>query len=434
MTTQTYTVRETTALLQALRGGVVPVIGIQHIMVGRNREAQAVLETINNVKAGSSAVKFWIGDFGSGKSFMMTLLKTIALKQDFVVSDVDFTPERRLYDTNRRAVSTYSSIVNNISIKTKPDGNALPTIIEKWITQLMEKVSKEHSIPLDQIRNETYAPLVKQEIMQSINNLQGVGAFEFGLVIAKYYEGYVAGNVELTRCALRWLRGEYTTRTDARMDLGVREIIDDANYYDMIKNLCIFFVQIGYSGFVINFDEAINLYKLAQSTIRDKNYEKILSIYNDCMQGHISKLFINIAGTKEFLADTRRGLYSYAALKSRLEFNPYETTAIRDFSGPVIVLNPLTHEDIYILLTKLQGIFETHYQTKSPITDSDIHAFMEEMFNKPGADLYLTPRQVIRDFLNLLSILRENPEVDKSTFMKNIEVEKQQPDADVEIL
>jgi hypothetical protein len=434
MTTPTINMRESTALLQALRGGVVPAIGIQHIMVGRNKEAQAVLDTINVVMAGSSAVKFWIGDFGSGKSFMLTLLKTIALKQNFVVSEVDFTPERRLYDANRKAVSTYSAIVNNLSIKTKPDGNALPIIIEKWVTQIMQKVSQDHSISLDQIRNEAYTSLVKQEIMQSINKLQGVGAFEFGLVIAKYYEGYILGDIELTRRALRWLRGEYTTRTDARMDLGVREIIDDANYYDMLKNLCTFFVLIGYTGLVINFDEAINLYKLAQSNIRDKNYEKILAIYNDCMQGHISNLFINIAGTKEFLTDSRRGLYSYVALKSRLEFNPYETTTIRDFSGPVIVLNPLTHEDIYILLTKLQAIFEAHYQTKSPITDANVRSFMEEMFNKPGADLYLTPRQVIREYLNLLSILRENPEVDKSTFMKSIEIEKQQPEADVEIL
>jgi hypothetical protein len=237
----------------------------------------------------------------------------------------------------------------------------------------------------------------------------------------------------LRRNALRWLKGEYRTKTEARQDLGVRDIINDQNYYDMLKNFCKLFVSIGYSGFMINLDEAINLYKISTAAIREKNYEKILTIYNDCFQGKIGHLFINFAGTKEVLENERRGLFSYQALKSRLETNKFETAEVRDYAQPVIRLMPLDHHEIFVLLTKLKAIFDLHYKSTTPVTDEDIHAFMEEMFNKPGAAEFLTPREVIRDFLNILNIIRQNPTVDKKKLFGEIEIEDERPEEQVSL-
>jgi hypothetical protein len=226
---------------------------------------------------------------------------------------------------------------------------------------------------------------------------------------------------------LKWLKGEYRTRTEAKQDLGVREVINDLNYYDMLKNFCKLFVSMGYSGFMVNLDEAINLYKISTSVMREKNYEKILTIYNDCFQGKVTNLFINFAGTKEFLENERRGLFSYTALKTRLETNKFETAEIRDFAQPVIRLMPLDHNEIFVLLKKLKAIFDYNYKIEISISDSDIQQFMEEIFNKPGASEFLTPREVIRDFLNILNILRQNPDLDKTKLFGELEISDERP-------
>jgi hypothetical protein len=419
--------KEATSIINSLVGGVVPKIGVQHITVGRSEEIAAFISALEDVKNGHSMAKFWVGDFGSGKSFMLHLLNTVALKQKFVVANADFTPDNRLYSNDGKSVILYAAIMDNIAIQTKPEGGALQTLLEKWIEQVITKTAEENYISLAEIRNEQYFGLIQNAIMKTINEITEVGGFDFGYVIVKYYEGYIKNDELLRRNALKWLKGEYKTKTEARQDLGVREIINDSNYYDMLKNFCKLFVSMGYSGFMINLDEAINLYKISTAAAREKNYEKILSIYNDCYQGKVSNLFINFAGTKEFLENERRGLFSYQALKSRLETNKFETLEIRDFAQPVITLAPMDHNEIFVLLKKLKLIFDFNYKTELNITDEEISAFMEEMFNKPGASEFLTPREVIRDFLNILNIIRQNPEVDKRRLFGEIEISDERP-------
>jgi len=419
--------KEATSIINSLIGGVVPKIGVQHITVGRSEEIEAFISSLNDVKNGHSLAKFWIGDFGSGKSFMLHLLNTVALKQKFVVANADFTPDNRLYANDGKSVLLYSAIMDNIAIHTKPEGGALQTLLEKWIEQVITKTAEEHHISLVDIRKEENLALIQNAIMKTINEITEVGGFDFGSVIVKYYEGYIKNDEYLRRNALKWLKGEYKTKTEARQDLGVREIVNDQNFYDMLKNFCKLFVSMGYSGFMINLDEAINLYKISTSVMREKNYEKILSIYNDCFQGKISNLLINFAGTKEFLENERRGLFSYQALKSRLQTNKFESLEIRDYAQPVIKLTPLDHNEIFVLLKKLKLIFDFNYKTDIKISDEEISAFMEEIFNKPGASEFLTPREVIRDFLNILNIIRQNPEVDKTKLFGDIEIEDERP-------
>lgn len=419
--------KEATAIINSLSGGVVPKLGIQHITIGRSDETNAFLRALEDVKNGHSLVRFWIGDFGSGKSFLLHLFDTIALKQKFVVSKTDFTPENRLYAGDGKAKSLYSSIMDNISVQTRPDGGALPVILEKWIEQVLEKTALENQIPLSEIRNVQHDQLIQKSILKTINQITEVGGYDLGLVILKYYTGYLKDDESLMRNALRWLKGEYNTKTEARMDLDVRDIVNDKNYYDMLKNFCKLFVSIGYSGFMINLDEAINLYKISTSTMREKNYEKLLSIYNDCFQGKVSNLFINIAGTVETLENDRRGLFSYNALKTRLMSNRFETSQFRDFAQPVIKLLPLSHNEVYLLLQKLKAIFDFHFSSHIDITDSDIHKFMEDLFNQPGASDFLTPREVIRDFLHILNLLRQNPDLDKSKIFQEIKVADERP-------
>lgn len=419
--------KEATAIVNSLLGGVVPRIGLQHITVGRSEEVDAFIKALEDVKNGHSMMKFWIGDFGSGKSFMLHLLNTVALKQKFVVTTADFTPDNRLYSNDGKATILYSAIMDNIAIQTKPEGGALSTLLEKWIEQIVAKTSEENQIPLTEIRNEQYLKLIQDNIMKTVNELTDVGGFDFGVVVIKYYEGYIKGDELLRRNALKWLKGEYKTKTEARQDLGVREVINDLNYYDMLKNFTRLFVSMGYNGFMVNLDEAVNLYKISTAVMREKNYEKILTIYNDCFQGKIANLFINFAGTKEFLENERRGLFSYEALKSRLETNKFESIEVRDFAQSVIRLLPLDNNEVFVLLKKLKAVFDFNYKTQIDISDEDIQTFMEEMFNKPGANEFLTPRDVIRDFLNILSIIRQNPNIDKKKIFGEIEIKDGRP-------
>lgn len=419
--------KEATSIINSLISGVVPKAGLQHIVVGRNAEVDAFLQALEEVKQGQSLFKCWIGDFGSGKSFMLHLLNTVALKQKFVVANTDFTPDNRLYSNDGKGRALYASLMDNVAIQTVPEGRALPVLLEKWIEQVLQQTSEIHKIQLTAIRDEQHLPLIQSQIAKTLNTVTEVGGFDFGVVVMKYYEGYITGDDQVKRNALKWLKGEYHTKTEARQDLGVREIIDDLNYYDMLKNWCKLFVSIGYSGFMINLDEAINLYKISTSVMREKNYEKILTIYNDCFQGKVGNLFINLAGTKEVLENERRGLYSYQALKSRLETNKYETAEMRDFAQPVIRLLPLNMTDIFVLLKKLKLIFDSNYNITLDISETDIHAFMEELYNQPGAGEFLTPREVIRDFLNILSVIRQNPGIDKKKLFGDIKIKDERP-------
>lgn len=423
--------KEATEIINSLISGTVPRIGIQHIAVGRDEEIQAMLRTLEDVKNGHNAVKFWIGEFGSGKSFMLHLMKVVALKQKFVVSQADFSPEIRLYAADGKSLALYKNLMDNISIQMKPEGGALPTLIEKWINQVVMKTATDLGVGIEQMLSPQYCRKVEQLILETLNEISGVDSFDFGVVIARYFESYAKGDDNLKRNALRWLKGEYKNKTDARMDLGVRDIVNDQNWYNMIKNFCRLFVSIGYSGFMVNLDEAINLYKIPSSVARQKNYEKILTIYNDCYQGNCGNLFVNFAGTNEFLENQRRGLYSYSALKSRIEPNKYAVNGIKDFAQPVIKITPIDNTNIFILLKNLKEIFDFNYAVQMEVTDEDIRAFMEEIYNKPGASEFLMPREVIRDFLNILSALRQNPSLTFGDLCKKIEIKDERPAEDL---
>jgi len=419
--------KEAAAIIDSLTAGVVPNIGVQQIVVGRDLEAAAIVEDLTKVSQGQNVMKFWIGEFGSGKSFMFHLMKVLALKMKFVVASADFTPERRIYSNDNKSLALYQQLLSSLAIQTKPEGGALSTLIEKWISQVMNEVMTTHQLTSDQLQEPQNQYLVEQAIGKTINNLTDTGGFELGNVIMKYYQAYITGNDQIRKCALKWIQGEYTTRTEARMDLGVRDIITGQNYYDVLKCLSTLFVSIGYSGLMINLDEAINLYKIQNSVIREKNYEKILSIYNDCYQGCSKNLFVNVAGTKEFLLNERRGLYSYEALKTRLMPNKYAVGDIKDFSQPVVMIEPIAFEDILILLKNLRDIFNVRHNSNVTVTDEQIISFMEEIYNKPGAAEFLLPRDVIRDFLNVMNTLRQNPSIVFEDIVKTIEVKDNRP-------
>lgn len=425
--------KEATAIINSLGAGVVPRLGVQHIAVGRQAEVEAFTATLDEVKNGHSTVRFWIGDFGSGKSFMLHLLNTVALKQKFVVTNADFTPDNRLYANDGKARLLYTAIMDNIAIQSKPDGAALPSILSRWIEQAMTHAAHKAGLSLAEIASEEHQHLVREVIKADVEAVTESGGFDFATVVMHFFEGYIKEDEMQKRHAIKWLKGEYRTKTEARQDFGVREIVNDQNYYDMLKNFCRLFVRMGYSGFMVNLDEAINLYKISTSTMREKNYEKILSIFNDCLQGRIEHLFINFAGTLPFLENERRGLFSYDALKSRLQTNRFEQEGLVDYHQPVIKLRTLAHEEIFILLKRLKEIFDFNFGIESPVEHEDIRTFMEEIYNKPGASEFLLPREVIRDFVNILNLLRQNPGVPISRFIGELEIQDERPADDEDI-
>lgn len=398
------------AILTALQGGVVPNRGLQYIMVGRSDEAGQILKELENVKKGASIIKFFIGPFGSGKTFIQSLIQQVSFKENFVVAKADFTPERRLYGSEGKAQALYTELMKNISIATLPEGNALPTILDKWIDGVLSKVASKKGYVTVEFENPEFLKDVEIEINSSVRSMDALtGGYDFGRILCLYFNGYVQDNQELQRNALRWLKGEYTTKTEARADLGVRNIINDSNYYEYIKVISQFVKTIGYSGLVLNFDEAINLYKMTHLQTRDKNYETILKIYNDTLQGNVQGLYITFGGTEEFIYDERRGLFSYEALKSRLQTNPFETAVFRDLTQPVINLIPLKHEETFVLLQKLREIHESYNDYITSVKDEEIKGFIQKEYSRPGAEANMTTRDVVRDFIGALNILKQNP-------------------------
>lgn len=407
--------RDSTAILNSLSGGVVPSRGLQYILVGRTHEATQILKELEEVKKGSSIVKFFIGSFGSGKSFIQALIQQIGLKEKFVVTKADFTPERRLYGNDNKAVAIYTELMKNLSISTVPQGGAISTILDMWITKVQEQVVQMRGYKSLELDNPDFVSDVEMEITRIVSKMdEFTGGYDFARILTRYYHGFIEGDQDIQRKALRWIRGEYRTKTEAKADLGVRDIINDDNYYNYLKILSQFVRQIGYSGLVLNFDEAINLYKITHSQTREKNYETILKIFNDTLQGNMEGLYITFGGTLEFLEDERRGLFSYGALKRRLETNRFETSEFRDLSQPVIKLKPLRHEETYVLLQKLRDIHAIHYNYTSYVTNNEIKQFIQKEYARPGALENLTVGEVVRGFLGALNIIHQNPQYNRS--------------------
>ena len=400
--------REAKTILNSLSAGVVPRTGLRHISVGRLPEVAALKSDLDHNREGGATVRFVIGRFGSGKSFLLQLMRTYALESKFVVADADFSPERRLFGSGDEAIATYRELMKNLSTQTRPDGNALPTIIEKWISGIQTNVAAENNL---EHGSPQFVSQVKNRIVSTLNEMQElVHGYDFGSVLAAYYQGYSDNNDEMKASAIRWLRGEFSTKTEAFAALKVRSIIDSDNFYDYLKVLAVFFEKIGYAGLVVCLDEAAYLYKITNSISRNNNYEAILSIVNDCLQGKAAHIGFLIGGTPEFLEDQRRGLFSYEALRSRLAANRFLGEGLQDFTGPVLKLSSLTAEEIFVLLQKIRDIHRDQAATAIKMTDQDVHAYMEETLRRMGAREFTTPRELVREFVNLLNLLVQYPE------------------------
>lgn len=399
--------RERDTIIQALRAGVVPKLGLRHIQVGRVREIEELVRDIERVGEGGAAIRFVIGEYGSGKTFFLNLIRLVALEKGLVVLSADMAPDRRLHATGGQARSLYAEMTRNASTRTKPDGGAMAPIVERFASQAVRTAETED--------RETNA--VIREKLAHLEDL--TGGYDFATVITCYWEGFETGNEELKSAALRWLRAEYSTRTDARKALGVRTIIDDANVYDQLKLLALFVRQAGYQGLIVSLDELVNLYKLTSSRARSTNYEQILRILNDVLQGSASHLGFMLGGTPEFLMDTRRGLYSYEALQSRLAENRFARDGLVDLSGPVIRLSNLTPEDMFVLLANIRRVFQGE---NAALPDDALTAFMAHCSSRIGDAYFRTPRNTVTAFVNMLSVLEQNPDVDWHELVELVDV------------
>ncbi len=402
--------RERDAVLQSLRAGVVPRIGQHLIQVGRVHELRALIEDIDRIGDGGSTFRLVIGEYGAGKTFFLNLVRSIALEKKLVTMNADLNPDRRLHASGGQARSLYAELTRNMATRTKPEGGALPGILEKFIAQAKSE-SEQTGVSTDQI--------IRQNTQQLAEMVNG---YDFADVVLAYWRGFEAGNEQLCNDAIRWMRGEFSTKTDARAALGVRTIVDDASVYDQLKLMARFVRLAGYSGIFVCLDEMVNLYKLANTQARLSNYEQILRILNDSLQGSTEGLGFILGGTPDFLFDTRRGLYSYPALQSRLGQNTFARDGLADFSGPVLRLAALSPEDFQILLEKLRYVYAAGDPEKYLLPDEAIPAFMEHCNRRLGDSYFRTPRTTITSFIDLLTILDQNPQVQWTSLIEELAV------------
>ncbi len=400
--------RLTTALVNSLTAGVVPRVGLEHIAVGRKPEVEALLRDMDNIAEGGAAMKLITGRYGSGKSFLLQTIRNYALDREFVTADADLSPERRLVGTKGQGLATYRELMTHLSTKTRPDGGALEAILQKWILAIQQEAMQVGGLRAD---DPALAHEVEQRIFAVTSQMHNlVHGFDFAKVLAAYWNGYKLGEDEKKQAALRWLRGEYPNKTEARKELDVAVIIDDDSWYDYIKLWSEFVAKIGYKGLLLFIDEGVNLYKISNSVSRTSNYEKLLTMFNDTMQGKAEHLGIFLGGTPQFVEDERRGLFSYEALRSRLVEGRFAGSGYRNYTGPILKLEMLSHEEILILLQKLLRIHGLHFGYAPVLTDADLIQFMETAVGRLGADELLTPREVVRDFMDLLHTLHQNPD------------------------
>lgn len=404
--------KERAAILSSLGAGVVPAIGLHHIQVGRKAEVAAILGDLQRVEQGGACVRFVVGRFGSGKSFFLNLLQTVALERRFVVLRADITTERRLNGSSGVARALFGELSRNLATRSKPEGGALGNLVERWVSEVAQE-AKAQGASDEQIG---------LRITEKLKPLQEmVGGYDFAAVLAAYHRGHVENNTDLQTASVRWLRAEYSTKTEARTALGVRTIIDDESIYDHLKLLAAFVRLAGYQGMLVCLDEMVVLsHRLNNRAARDRNYEAVLRILNDCLQGSVEGLGFIFAATDECLSDKRRGLFSYEALATRLARNRFADGAMVDLSGPVLMLANLTPEDCYVLLVNIRRVYARGKDEEQILPNAAIVAYLDSCHQRMGASYFQTPRETIKDFVGLLNVLSQNPTADWRTLIAGI--------------
>ena len=394
-------------ILNSLTGGVVPRIGLPYITVGRKAEIEALLHDVDVVAEGGAAFHFIVGRYGSGKSFLLQTMRNYVMDKNFVVVDGDLSPERRLQGTKGQGLATYRELIQNLATKTRPEGGALTLILDRWINTVQTQVASETGLSND---DPQFAKAVDQKIYAVISSLSElVHGFDFAKLLNMYYHAYLNDDDETKAKVVKWFRGEYTHKTEAKQELGVNIIISDSDWYEYLKLFASFFRQAGYAGLIIMIDELVNIYKIPNSISRQYNYEKILTMYNDTLQGKAKYLGILMGGTPQAIEDRRRGVYSYEALRSRLAEGKFSQAGARDMYAPVIKLDPLTAEEMLVLTEKLADMHAGLYGYQKTITDDDLAKFIKIEYARIGTDTNITPREVIRDFIEMLDIVWQNP-------------------------
>lgn len=394
-------------VLNSLKGGVVPRIGLPYITVGRKAEIEALLHDVDVIQEGGASFRFIVGRYGSGKSFLLQTIRNYVMDKNFVVVDGDLSPERRLQGSKGQGLATYRELIQNLSTKTRPEGGALTLILDRWINSVQTQVVSE-GIASDDPKFEA---AVDQKIYGVISSLtELVHGFDFAKLLNMYYHAYMSGDDETKARVVKWFRGEYSHKTEAKKDLGVDIIISDSDWYEYLKLFATFFRQAGYAGLMIMIDELVNIYKIPNAISRQYNYEKILTMYNDTLQGKAKYLGIIMCGTPQAVEDRRRGVYSYEALRSRLASGKFAQEGARDMYAPVIRLEPLTAEEMLVLTEKLADMHANLYGYERTITDNDLAQFIKIEYARVGADTSITPREIIRDFIELLDIVWQNPD------------------------
>ncbi|MCL2224382.1 MAG: ATP-binding protein [Defluviitaleaceae bacterium] len=387
-------------LLNALKGGVVPRVGLEYITVGRAQEISAILHDIDMIADGGASFRFIVGKYGSGKSFLLQTIRNYATAKGFAVVDADLSPERRFAGTKGQGLATYKELMQNLSTKSKPDGGALPLILERWISGIMAEVTANGGTAQD----------VEARIFAVSSQLEGmVNGFEFAKAVATYYRAYREDDTALKSNVLKWFRGEYPTRRDAKADLDINFTVTDENWYDFLKIFAAFLVGAGYKGLLVVVDELVNIFKIPNSITRANNYEKILTIYNDVLQGKAHHIGFLMGGTPQCIEDKYRGVFSYEALRSRLSEGHFATADLKDLTAPIIRLTMLTQEEMYVLIEKLRDIHSTLFNYAPALTHEDLLYFLTVEYNRVGAATHITPREIIRDFIELTNILHQNP-------------------------
>ncbi|WP_295729543.1 ATP-binding protein [uncultured Limosilactobacillus sp.] len=394
-------------ILNSLKGGVVPRIGLPYVTVGRKAEIDALLHDVDVVAEGGAAFHFIVGRYGSGKSFLLQTIRNYVMDKNFVVVDGDLSPERRLQGTKGQGLATYRELIQNLATKTRPEGGALTLILDRWINSVQTKVAAETGLSDDDAK---FAESVDRQIYTVISSLNElVHGFDFAKLLNMYYHAYLNNDDETKAKVIKWFRGEYTHKTEAKQELGVNIIISDDDWYEYLKLFASFFRQAGYAGLIIMIDELVNIYKIPNSISRQYNYEKILTMYNDALQGKAKYLGVLMGATPQAIEDRRRGVYSYEALRSRLAEGKFSQAGARDMYAPVIKLDPLTPEEMLVLTEKLADMHAGLYGYQRSVTDDDLTKFIKIEYARIGADTNITPREVIRDFIEMLDIVWQNP-------------------------
>lgn len=387
-------------LLNALRNGTVPDLGLEEIAVGLDPQVAAVEEGLAFVSRGKSGYKFLRGDYGAGKTFLSSLVCSQATEKGFLFSKVVVSAaDTPLY----RLISVYRRLCEGLSRNTRNPGGQFRSILDRWLYSLEEKVEELHGIGED---DDGFAEAVSAQVDRELLEL-GDTAGRMAACIKGYHQAQLAGDYGQAMALLDWMTGNDKVAASMKKTAGVTGSLGSEDVLPFLQGLLQIVRASGeQKGLVVVIDEVETILRLRRPE-RTKSLEVLRQLVDACDRHEFPGLYLLFTGTPDFF-DSPQGVPSLPPLHDRIKVS-FQDDLPDNLRQPQIRLRAFDQARLEAVAKKVRQVYPAAMPLEQVVTDDVIIALSDAMTAGFGGRIEVIPRLFLRAWVDLLDRADQHP-------------------------